>query len=307
MNRVSIVIPVYNGEKYIQETLESVLGQTYADREVIVVDDGSTDGTLEILSTYGDKLRVFRQENRGAAAARNKGIQEATGKWVAFVDADDVWLPEKLEKQLAACGDYVWSHTTSLFSGGVNNGKRDCDFTPKFSGAVLEKLVKGNFITTSTVVVERKVLLALGGFDVSLRSIQDWDLWVRIASENDLGYLGEELTIYRVHPASASRSTRKTLPNHLKVIERMFDKGGAAESLPHLKHAALSTSCSTCSYIAEEEGDYWFALKCAFLMVRYQPFSAGSWRRALTLIIKYIYFSLTLRAKAFSLHSTKQK
>lgn len=297
MNRVSVVIPVYNGEQYIQETLESVLGQTYPDVEVIVVDDGSTDSTLDILASYGDRLRVFRQKNSGAAAARNKGIQEATGKWVAFVDADDVWLPEKLENQLAACSEYLWSHTASVFRGGVNNGKLDSDFTPKHAGCVLEKLVCGNFITTSTVVVDRAVLLESGGFDVSLRSVQDWDLWIRIASKHALGYLSEPLALYRVHAASASRSTRKTLPNHMRVIDRIFEEYGAAESLKQLKSVAIATSCSTCSYIAEEEHDYGFALKSAFLAFVYQPTKQERWRRLFNIMVKYVLYKAKLRAE----------
>lgn len=286
MEKVSVVIPVYNGEKYIQETLESVLGQSYPDVEVIVIDDGSTDGTLEILSGYGERLRVFQQKNSGAAAARNKGIQEASGKWVAFVDADDIWLPEKLQKQLAACGEFVWSHTASVFIGGVNHGKLGSDFSTVHSGFVLKELVCGNFITTSTVLVDRKAILDAGGFDLGLRSIQDWDLWIRIASKHQLGYLREAVTKYRVHPASASRNTRKTLPNHLKVIDHAFRKGGPAESLQYLKPVAVASSYGICSYIAEEEGDYWFALKSACGSLMHQPRNRVRWMRMLKIAAK---------------------
>lgn len=290
MSCVSVVIPVFNGEKYIEATLEGVFGQTHPDIEVIVVDDGSCDATLDILSRYGDRVRVIQQQNSGSAAARNRGLQEATGDWIAFVDADDIWLPEKLEKQLRECGTVVWSHTSSVFMGGVNDGKRDSDFTVKQQGNVLAALACGNFIVTSTVLAKRQALLDAGGFDVSLRSIQDWDLWMRLAAKHELGYLDQALTRYRVHSSSASRSTRKTLPNHMKVIDKIFAPDGAAASVAHLKGEAKAKSCTLCSFISEEEGDYGFALKCAWLACRYQPVDPARWIRLAKASVKYVLF-----------------
>src|SRR5690606_34102704 len=152
---VSIVIPVYNAEKYLEQTLASIYAQTYPHTEIIAVDDGSSDRSVEILRQHAPRVRLVTQANAGAAAARNRGVREARGKWIAFLDADDLWTPDKLEKQLQLCGQYAWSYTDSVFMGGVNDGLRDSAFTQKHEGYVLEELVCGNFIGTSSILVLR--------------------------------------------------------------------------------------------------------------------------------------------------------
>ncbi len=287
---VSVVMPVYNGEGHIAKTIISVKEQTYPKVELIVVDDGSSDSTCEIVKGFdGFSVNLFRQQNQGSAAARNRGVHEASGDWIAFLDADDLWLPTKLEDQLASCGDREWSYTDTIFLGGVNDGRRDSDFTKKYSGDILEELVKGNFISTSTVLVSRQAFLAVGGFDESLQSIQDWELWTRLAAHSPLGYVNKPLTQYRVHANSTSRSTRKTLPNHLRVIDRIFAKDGAGSQFQHLKNSAKARSCGICSYIAEEEGDPSFALRCAFQAWQYEPASSLRGIRVLKVFTKWIF------------------
>lgn len=285
---VSVVIPVYNAEKYLEETLASVLAQTYPHIEIIAVDDGSKDRSIQILEQYPDRIRVVRQANAGAAVARNRGVQEATGKWIAFLDADDLWTPDKIQRQLDASRGYVWSHTDSVFIGGVNDGRKDSDFTDKHQGHILEQLICSNFIGTSTLMIQRQVFLDAGGFDESLRSIQDWELWIRIARQHPIGYVDAPLMKYRVHAVSASRSTRKTLPNHLKVIEKVFAIGGPAETLSHLKSSAKARSYGICSQIAEEEGDFSFALRCSMLACQHEPTDLSRWIRASKAFIKYL-------------------
>ena len=116
---VSVVIPVCNAEQYLEDTLKSVFAQTYPHIEIIAVDDGSKDRSVDILESYSDRLVLIKQKNSSAAAARNRGVREAKGKWIAFLDADDLWSPDKIQRQLDACGDCVWSYTDSIFVGGV--------------------------------------------------------------------------------------------------------------------------------------------------------------------------------------------
>ena len=285
---VSVVIPVYNAEAHLEETLASVFAQTYPHIEIVAVDDGSRDRSVEILEKYRHRIRVVRQKNSGAAAARNLGVREAKGKWIAFLDADDLWSVDKVEHQLAACGARAWSYTNSIFLGGVNDGKRDSDLTPKYQGQVLEQLICNNFVGTSSVMVLRQVFLEAGGFSESLQSIEDWEFWIRLASHYEICYVSEPLVRYRVHSSSASRSTRATLPNHLRVIDQVFGVGGPAESLGHLKPSAKAQSYGICSQIAEEEGDFLFALRCSVLACKQAPWTMQRWERVLKSFVKYL-------------------
>lgn len=295
---VSVVIPVYNAEKHLEATLASVFAQTYQNIEIVAVDDGSQDRSVSILEQYPDRVRVIKQSNKGAAAARNRGVREAKGEWIAFIDADDLWTDDKVQRQLEACGQFDWSHTDSIFLGGVNDGCKDSDFTAKYQGNVLNKLVCGNFIGTSSCMIRRKVFLESCGFNESLRSIQDWELWVRISKYHAIGYLDTPSMIYRVHSISTSRNTRKTLPRHLEVIEMVFAPGGPGEFLRHLKHPAMARSCGICSQIAEEEGDFSFALYCSLLACRYDFFVIYRWKRAIKLLIKSLLFLVSTRARS---------
>lgn len=295
MELVSVVMPVFNGERYLEATLASVFAQTYPDIELIVVDDGSTDRSLEILEAFGNRVVLVRQQNRGSAAARNLGIQKAKGKWIAFLDADDIWEPEKIQRQLAQCGGFIWSYTDTVFMGGVNNGRRDSEFTPKLHGAVVDKLICGNFISTSAVLVSRQALLEVGGFDESLRSIQDWDLWVRLAGCWPVGYVDEPLVRYRVHSGSTSRGTRNTLPNHMRVIDKMFAPGSVGAGLQHLMPKAKANSYGICAQIAEEEGDYSYALYCAVWALRCQPSVWLRWEAAVKGALKFLLVRLGIK------------
>jgi hypothetical protein len=283
---VSVVIPVFNAEEYLERTLASVFAQTYPHIQVTAVDDGSTDGSLGILERHEDRLTIVRQQNRGVAVARNRGVMEADGEWIAFLDADDLWHPHKIERQLRICEGFDWSHTDSVFMGGANDGHRDSELTAKSEGMVFEQLVCSNFIGTSSVMIRRDCFIAHGGFRESLSSIEDWDLWIRVSRTHAVGYLDEPMMRYRVHAASASRRTRSTLPNHLKVIDSVFEDG-SADSLQHLKSVAKASSYGICSQIAEEEGDYGLALRCAAWACVHSPLDGRRWVRAAKSTVKY--------------------
>ena len=289
---ISVVIPVYNAEKYIAETINSILSQTHTNLEIVAVDDGSKDSSVELLKTFGEKVRVIEQSNSGPAAARNRGVQEARGEWIAFIDSDDIWLPEKLEKQLAyTAPKYQWSYTDCVFMGGVNDGRRDSEFSVKHEGQILKHLVERNFIGTSSILIRRDLYLDEGGFDEKLKSIEDWEFWVRIAAREAVGFINEAFVKYRIHPSSSSRGTRSTLPNHIQVIERIFAKDGPAKDFRHLLNTSKATSYGICTEIAEEEGDYSFALRCAFNAARHQPANIRRWVRFAKAIVKWGLYS----------------
>ena len=276
---MSIIIPAYNAGTYVSECLDSVLKQTYQDFEIFVIDDGSEDDTVEIVSGYGDKVTLLQQPNLGSAAARNLGAKNATGKWLAFLDADDTWVAEKLERQIAHCEDKVWSHTDWLYVDTQRDlDVKGSDRAAMYGGKILAQLIVTNFIGTSTVIVRRDAFVGVGGFDDNLRALQDWDLWLRIAEKHEIAYLPDPLTRYRVHASSTSRSPRKTERYHLDLVRRIFDEDGVGASMTHLRKRTLAHSYCVLSIIAEESGDCSFAFICAVKSVWYYPKDTYRWK-----------------------------
>ena len=230
---VSVVIPAYNVADLIGATLDSVLEQTYHDFEIIVVDDGSTDSTREVVATYGEPVRYVRKVNGGSASARNRGIQEARGTYVAFLDADDLWRPTKLEVQMQehlADPALAWSYTDSYLvdaeSGTIIFRRSHVRDRPE--GDVLDALLKGNFIAPSTTVVEHRVFDEVGVFDESSlhRISEDWDLWMRIAARYPVRFIGTPLVETRQH---ADRKTETmdlehALESRLAIIDKAVQR-----------------------------------------------------------------------------------
>ena len=294
---VSIVIPVFNSAKYITECLNSVLNQSYKNFEIIIADDGSTDNTVELINNYqSDLIVVYSQENSGQGRARNLAVEKANGEWIAFIDSDDIWFIDKLEKQLELCKNYVWSHTDYFFIGNiVAPHTRSIDFVSNNSGDIFDHLVVDNTIATSTVMIKKSIFKEFGGFNTSYRALQDWDLWLRIAKKYEIGYYDKPLAEYRVHSSSVSRSTRRNFPYHMEIINRIFSDEGIAADRRHLKRDALSQSCQICSQISEQEGDYLFAIDCAIKSLIYHPLLFKRYARLTKIIAKSIsYYALNI-------------
>jgi teichuronic acid biosynthesis glycosyltransferase TuaG len=280
MELVSIIIPAYNAEKYLRDTIDSAFAQTYSNFEIIVVDDGSTDRTKNILAEYGNKIRVVRQTNKGSAAACNAGVAVASGTWVCFLDADDIWLPNKLALQVERCKGSVISHTDSVCFGDAIVGEiRRSSFEPPYSGQVLKELLVVNFISKSTVMMRRDVFNHYGGFDESYVTCEDWPFWINVCAEHELGYLPEAMVRYRVHLKSKSMISRRTLTARLRIINAAFGPGGVAQSLSHLRNKSLASAYQVTCHYASESGDWKFALNCALRALWYDPFVTRSWKK----------------------------
>lgn len=228
MPTVSVIIPAYNAEPFIAETVKSALNQTFNDVEVIVVDDGSNDRTAERLEEFGNRIRVHRQANAGVAEARNAGVKMSSGSWIAFLDADDTWLPQKLERQLAL------RHAPLVYSDRFNIGARgglpvvQSEVTRMHEGDVfLPLMLEGNFITNSSVLIRRDVFEATGGFAAGVSPAEDWDLWLRVAERHPVAFCPEQLVRYRFHPDGASRNHQKMAGVRTLVISRalMLERG----------------------------------------------------------------------------------
>jgi glycosyltransferase involved in cell wall biosynthesis len=221
MERVSVIIPAYNAEPFIRDSVSSALAQTHRDLEVIVVNDGSTDGTKDRLREFGDRIRVHDQVNKGLPGARNAGASLATGSWIAFLDADDLWMPEKIERQLAR------SNAPMRYTDRLNFGARgdlpelQSLVTPMYEGDLfLTLLLRGNFITVSSVLLRRDVFEKMSGFSTDLRSVEDMELWLRIAERHPISLCPEPLVSYRFHAAAMSRNYVTMGRERRRVTER---------------------------------------------------------------------------------------
>ncbi len=208
MPRVSVIIPTYNRRQFLKEAIDSVLNQTFKDVELIVVDDGSTDGTEELVSAYGKKIRYIWQMNKGPAAARNKGTEIASGEYIAFLDSDDLWLPRKLEKQIdffnlnpeakICYTDEIWIKNGIR----VNPKKKHA----KYSGWIYPYCLPLCIISPSSVLIKRELWNTIEGFDENFFVCEDYELWLRIGAQYPIFFLPDKLIIKRGgHPDQLSK------------------------------------------------------------------------------------------------------
>jgi glycosyltransferase involved in cell wall biosynthesis len=195
--RISVIVPTFNRAWILREAIESVLAQTFKDFELIVVDDGSEDGTDRLLAAYGNRIRVHRQENRGVSSARNAGIAMARGSLVALLDSDDTWLPTKLERQVAFMDSrpgILISQTEEIW---IRNGRRvnPARKHRKPSGQFFEKSLEMCMVSPSAVMMRRGLIEVVGPFDESLPACEDYDLWLRIGCRFPIWLLDEPLVV----------------------------------------------------------------------------------------------------------------
>lgn len=225
--KVSVIIPCYNASATIRETLKSIKEQTFKDYEVIIVNDGSTDDTDNILTSYAEQLngllKIITQTNQGQTVAKNVGIRNSKGQFIAFLDSDDLWAPEKLEYQLA----YMESrpHVGLCYTEGIlinekgdKIGKVNC--LPSYRGNCFDKLLIKNDIVASSVMIKREILDRVGLFDEDFKACENWDMWIRISKVSQIEYIDRPLTYYRVHLKNMSKNMDKMYVYRLKIIDK---------------------------------------------------------------------------------------
>lgn len=242
-NMISVVVPAYNLSGYIEHTLQSVLDQSELPDEVIIVDDGSDDDTVQIVENIAstqpyDFIRLFRQERKGPGAARNRCIQEARGEWIAFLDGDDIWLPDKIREVRAAIrkdpDTVIIAHDEYEVDLRGNEILKRLHSYYSIGTALFPQLYRRCFFSTSCMTVRKRALLEVGGFDTSLPSAQDYELWLRLARYEKLVFIPIPLAKYILRPFSISANIDKRLDCTLTIARRHlpFLKGylGAAEA-----------------------------------------------------------------------------
>jgi len=248
---VSVIIPTYNCAPYVAAAVESALSQTYRPIEVIVVDDGSTDDTTAVLRGYAGRIAALSRPNAGAAAARNAGVRHAKGEFLAFLDADDLWMPRKLERQMPLFTEYpevglAFTDGSTFDASGEIKPSALKGMAPYFDrvrpwlqagdrdGVVVRPaypdLLFGNFVLPAGVVVRRTCLEAVGGFDEGLAVCEDYDLWLRMAQRSPFALVNEVLIRVRNRPESLGgpRATRgqRFFETEWRVRERYLPAAG---------------------------------------------------------------------------------
>ncbi|MBO3460917.1 glycosyltransferase family 2 protein [Aetokthonos hydrillicola Thurmond2011] len=238
MPKVSVIIPAYNAMNYLPETLESVLQQSFSDFEVLIIDDGSSDNIQEWVSLITDpRVKLLTQKNQGLSGARNTGIHNSHSEYIAFLDADDLWEPTKLEKQVRCLEEnpevgLVYTWTALIDHKGISTGRVFVNYA---EGYVWKSLIEHNIVECGSVPMVRRCCFETEGvFDRNLRSyVEDWDMWLRIAARYPLKLIKEPLVKYRQHSASASRNWEAMEQSFRIVIEKAFN--AAPNELQYLK------------------------------------------------------------------------
>jgi len=257
MPKVSVIIPTYNSARYITAAVESVLAQTFTDYELIVVDDGSTDETRQVLQQYEGKLTYIYQENQGRSAARNTGIGAASGDYIAFLDSDDLWLPKKLECQVPILDHHpavalVYSQLLYIDSrGNPVRFRGKWVYGDDESRIIIADRCKDLFLGCvvsgggSNAVVRRSLLDEVGLFDEALSYPEDWDLWLRLSRKGPFAYIPEPLGYYRVYGWSkvlAIEASERLVAQHLRIIEKAVAAwDGDTDERDQLRAQAVAT------------------------------------------------------------------
>ena len=282
---VSVIVPVYNCERYIDEALYSVYHQTYSNIEIIVVDDGSTDRTPEILKNHAQRIRLFHQDNGGAAAARNTALDNASGELIAFIDGDDYWHPQKLSIQveylernpdvgvIAAGIKYYWPNADNTYPNPVESFPDE--ETNTFIEVQYEDIFASYPISTVTILARRGVIERTGRFDPVLRRGQDHDYWMRMAWQTRIHKLEKTLALYRMNPMSVTFNPGKVNYAALSIHKALARWGRKTPSgrliPPSTIKAKLAKTWKDFAYMHYKYGSKYRALIALGYTLYYKP------------------------------------
>jgi glycosyltransferase involved in cell wall biosynthesis len=223
---ISVIIPAYNAEKTIARTIKSVLAQTYSNFELLIIDDGSQDATVEIAKNISDtRLKLFSYPHQGHSAGRNRGLTHAVGEFVSFIDADDMWTPDKLEAQLQALQSHPEAAVAYSWTNFIDQDDRflRAGSYIKAKGNVYSRLLGTNFIENgSNPLIRRDALTAVGKFDETLITSPDWDMWLRLAARYGFVCVEAPQILYRVSTHSVSSNVRGMEKSCLRILNRNF-------------------------------------------------------------------------------------
>ncbi len=260
--QITAIIPTYNYGQFVSRAIQSTLDQTYPLTEILVIDDGSTDNTQEIVSAFPAPVRYVYQENRGLSGARNTGMREAKTEWVAFLDSDDWWLPQKIEKQVESLRKNpgaVLSYT-GVYLVSPDGTKREVQaFSPE---NLWPNLRHTNRIVPSTVMGKKELFQQVGGFNEKLKACEDWEMWVKIGPSYQFTSVTEPMLMYQLTPMSMSTNIDRMMNNMELILEPTLLSGlsgvsrwawrkriRSAELFRSFKSAREANSAGTSNYL----------------------------------------------------------
>jgi glycosyltransferase involved in cell wall biosynthesis len=282
--KVSVIIPVYNRERFIAQALDSVLAQTYGNFEIVIVNDGSTDGSEDKIQPYWryGNVKYHYQQNCGVSAARNAAIRMSSGELIAFLDSDDLWLPDKLAKQVEFMSDHPDVSLVHSNRGYVDiNGKRKEVSIPQTSGSCcFKELFLRNGIMSSTVVVTRRCLDVTGLFNCDLPGCEDYELWLRIARQSTIGYVKDVLALYRFHDSNMSRDKEMMARRELETIEsivNMFPEVCQILGMRQVKNRKAGLHANLGGWYMWNAHDFSAARRHFYKAIQLRPFQASSY------------------------------
>jgi glycosyltransferase involved in cell wall biosynthesis len=278
MKKISVVIAAYNKAELTVRTVQSVLDQAYGNLEVIVIDDGSTDNTRDMLLPFFGRIKYVYKKNGGASSARNLGIKLATGDLIAMLDCDDIYMPEKIEKCAAfleANPEYGLVYTKVYFIDKNGDILREYpNQKPVMSGDISNRLILGNFIPSSTVIARKKCFEDTGLFDESIFVPADWDMWLKLSEKYKVGYIGLPLTKYNISGSYTLANPEQSEKEELEVLKKAAARNKKISPLTHKKSISELYLRSAVNYLLI--GNFSMARKKLMLSLRIYPLNRKS-------------------------------
>ena len=324
MNKVSVIIPTYNCAQYITEAVDSVLNQTYKNFEVIVIDDGSTDNTKEVLASYIDKKQIYYiyQANKGPGAARNAGIDKARGNYIAFLDADDLLFPNSISRRISFLNKHpqVGMVFTDVYRINERDGSlwsekhlRENRFLELFSSAVIYKcppyyifdkkffdlaIRHHPFIKTPTVLIRKSIMDTIGGFNEGLRAAQDVDLWLRVSRCVPLAYIDEALSLWNNYRSSITKNFPVLFGNSIIYYKSLLMSPNITLKNRYFLRKKIAYLLLSFGYNYMQEGNKTCAVRCYARSFFYFPVSFSAIKSLMVTLLPnsvYAYLKLVKR------------
>ena len=306
-------MPAYNARPFIEDSIRSALNQNYPNIELIVVDDGSKDGTPEAAEQFGSRVKVLRQENAGPAAARNRGIAAASGEFIAFLDADDVWLPGKVSMQVQYLQDhpdigvvfggflrwYPQPDGSFLAAPAPVNLDSPLKLVPKHSGWIYKDILLDSVICIITAMVRRSIIETVGRFDESLRTGEDYDFWLRVSRQFRADELDRTLAYYRMHATSTTKVPRKENNEYKVLLKNLAAYGPTGPDNVAVSKSALRERffqlCFSHGYFHIRSGDPKVAQEAFSAALHHSPLRPKVWVYWMLAVLRHLFHSNTPR------------